>query len=222
VQAAKFGGLGFFLLPNKTGLLWFCGLVVFITSAISSELTLQIRKQYGEQAERRFIEWEELLQTAKNLPDLEKLQRANRFFNENVVFVNDIEHWKTEDYWATPIEFLATGGGDCEDFAIAKYFTLKQLGVDESKMRITYVKAFKLNQAHMVLTYFENPKAVPLVLDNLIPAIEPATKRRDLIPVYSFNGDGLWLAKSRGSGKRLGNAERLNLWQELNQRMQSQ
>ena len=87
-------------------------------------------------------------------------------------FINDQALWEQKDYWATPIETLSIGGGDCEDYAIAKYFTLKQLGVDESKLRLTYVKAIELNQAHMVLTYFENKRAVPLVLDNLINNIK--------------------------------------------------
>jgi len=95
------------------------------------------------------------------------------------------------------LEFLATGAGDCEDFAIAKYFTLLELGVDESKMRITYVKSLRRNQPHMVLTFFASPKSVPEVLDNLIPEIKPATQRSDLLPVYSFNGTGLWTAKAR-------------------------
>jgi hypothetical protein len=86
-------------------------------------------------------------------------------------------------------------------------------------MRITYVKAYKLNQAHMVLTYFSSPKAVPVVLDNIISTIELATNRTDLLPVYSFNGSNLWLAKARGTGKLIGGSERLSLWTDLKQRM---
>jgi len=200
-------------------LCWSYTLVVAATLEISDELLRQIHSKYGEEAQQRVIEWQKLMQTAKDLPDQEKLQRVNEFFNKNVMFVDDSIHWKVEDYWATPIEFLATGAGDCEDYAIAKYFTLEELGIDEDKMRITYVKAYKLNQAHMVLTYFATPRSVPLVLDNLISTIEPATKRTDLLPVYSFNGSNLWLAKARGAGKRVGGSERLSLWTDLKQRM---
>ena len=199
-----------------------CGvftLTVAATLEISEALLLEIRNEYGVVAEQRVIQWQKLMQTAKDLPEQEKLERVNDFFNQNVDFVDDLIHWSVEDYWATPIEFLATGAGDCEDYSIAKYFTLLELGVDENKMRITYVKAYQLNQAHMVLTYFATPKSVPLVLDNLIPAIKPATQRKDLLPVYSFNGSGLWLAKSRGAGKRVGGSDRLSLWSELKQRM---
>ena len=94
--------------------------------------------------------------------------------------------------------------------------------MDEDKLRITYVKAIDLNQAHMVLTYFENKRAIPLVLDNLINEIQPASRRQDLTPVYSFNGTGLWLAKSRGEGQRVGDASRLSLWEDLAARMRAE
>ena len=194
-------------------------LTVTANLEISEALLLHIHNKYGVVAEQRVIQWQRLMQTAKDLPDREKLERVNDFFNQNVDFVDDLIHWSVDDYWATPIEFLATGAGDCEDYSIAKYFTLLELGVEEKKMRITYVKAYQLNQAHMVLTYFATPKAVPLVLDNLIPVIKPATQRTDLLPVYSFNGSGLWLAKSRGEGKRVGGSDRLSLWADLKQRM---
>lgn len=71
----------------------------------------------------------------------------------------------------------------------------------------------------MVLTYYEKPDQVPLVLDNLIPEILPASKRKDLVPVYSFNGSGLWLAKSRGKGEKVGSSGRLKRWQDLLRRM---
>jgi predicted transglutaminase-like cysteine proteinase len=186
---------------------------------LTDQTLLQVKNQYGEQAQSRLMQWQSLLASAKNLPETEKLKQVNDFFNLNVRFVNDVIQWRMDDYWATPLEFLAAGAGDCEDFAIAKYFTLKELGVDENKMRITYVKALRLNQAHMVLTFFASPKSVPEVLDNLNPDIKPATQRSDLLPVYSFNGSGLWTAKARNAGKRVGNSDRLSLWNDLKNRM---
>ncbi|MEQ1529152.1 MAG: transglutaminase-like cysteine peptidase [Methylococcales bacterium] len=199
-----------------------CCLPTFTMTAtleISEALLQNIQSKYGPEAKLRVSNWQKLLQTAKNLPESEKLKQVNDFFNQNVAFVDDIIHWHANDYWATPLESLSSGAGDCEDYSIAKYFTLVELGVDESKMRITYVKAYKLNQAHMVLTYFAQPRAVPLVLDNLIAGIKPASERSDLLPVYSFNGTGLWIAKDRGTGKQVGGADRLSLWTELKQRM---
>ncbi|HCD05979.1 MAG TPA: sulfate adenylyltransferase, partial [Methylophaga sp.] len=182
---------------------------------ISEALLQKIENEYDSDARQRVEAWQALMLEGKDLTDHEKLTVVNDFFNSNVLFVDDILLWNQEDYWATPIEMLSIGAGDCEDYSIAKYFTLKQLGVDEDKLRITYVKATNLNQAHMVLTYFENRRAIPLVLDNLINEIKSANRRQDLIPVYSFNGTGLWLAKSRGEGQRVGDASRLSLWEDL-------
>ncbi|MBL1458137.1 MULTISPECIES: transglutaminase-like cysteine peptidase [unclassified Methylophaga] len=189
---------------------------------ISEALLQRIENEYDSEARQRVEAWQILMQENKDLTEREKLAVVNDFFNSNVLFVDDILLWDKEDYWATPIEMLSLGAGDCEDYSIAKYFTLKQLGVDEDKLRITYVKAIDLNQAHMVLTYFENKRAIPLVLDNLINEIQPASRRQDLTPVYSFNGTGLWLAKSRGEGQRVGDASRLSLWEDLAARMRAE
>ena len=208
----------------------------FIAVALLSSLTLlswplwaeldfseafltKVEKKYNRFARQRFEDWQKLINESKDLPELEKLEAVNKFFNSNVMFIDDINLWGQEDYWATPAEMLAIGAGDCEDYSIGKYFTLKELGVDEEKLRITYVKAVEIGQAHMVLTYYENNRAIPLVLDNLITEIKPASRRGDLIPVYSFNGAGLWLAKSRGEGQRVGDASRLSLWKDLEKRM---
>jgi len=186
---------------------------------ISPELLNKVKQKYGYEASSRVEQWQKLMQTAKLLPEQQKLKLVNDFFNQHIEFVDDIWLWGVKDYWATPMELLFQGQGDCEDYSIAKYFTLIELGVDDKKMRITYVKAIELNQAHMVLTYFSTPRAIPVVLDNLIPAIKKASKRKDLLPVYSFNGSGLWLAKSRGGGKKVGSSGRLSLWADLKQRM---
>ena len=203
------------------------GFILIVCSAVPviAQLTVnaallgKIEKKYDDDAVIRVQQWQALIKTARHLPELEKLQKVNMFFNRQIEFADDIYVWNKKDYWATPLEFLGRGAGDCEDYSIAKYFTLKELGVSEKKLRITYVKALKLKQAHMVLTYFDTPRSVPLVLDNIISKIKPATQRKDLAPVYSFNGLGLWLAKSKGSGKKVGSASRLNKWEGLKKRI---
>jgi predicted transglutaminase-like cysteine proteinase len=186
---------------------------------ISESVLAAIEAKYNKFARKRVTDWQTLINTSSQLTEMEKLKAVNDFFNSNVMFIDDKALWKQEDYWATPMEFLSIGAGDCEDYSIAKYFTLKKLGVPEEKLRITYVKAIKIGQAHMVLTYFEDKRAIPLVLDNLTIEIQPATKRTDLVPVYSFNGGGLWLAKARGEGQRVGEASKLSLWDDLEKRM---
>ncbi|QQG64394.1 transglutaminase-like cysteine peptidase [Desulfobulbus oligotrophicus] len=185
------------------------------------EQTLQrMEQQFGKEARTRLLAWQHLIRTTVD-SEQTKLERVNRFMNTNA-FIADTDHWQQEDYWATPIEFIASRGGDCEDFAIAKFFTLLKMGVDEHRLALTYVKAVHLNQAHMVLTYYPVPGAEPLVLDNLIDAIKPSSQRTDLVPVYSLNGSGLWLAKQRGKGKQIGNNNRLKRWRELLDRISSE
>ena len=185
---------------------------------LDQELLDTVVQNYGGQAKQRLLDWQSLINDDQSSNDLERLQKVNDFFNQQE-FISDLLLWKDKDYWATPVEFLAQNGGDCEDFSIAKYFTLKKLGVDENKLNLTYAKAVELNQAHMVVTYYEQPEAEPLVLDNLIDEIKPASLRPDLLPVFSFNGIGLWLAKERGRGKLVGNSSRYKHWQDLLGRM---
>ena len=187
-------------------------------SFVIAERTFRLmEKRYGPEARERLLDWQILVQTTAG-DEHTKLERVNRFFNA-MKFVDDTSHWHQNDYWATPMEFLASKGGDCEDFAIAKLFTLIMLGIAEDKLTLTYAKAVRLNQAHMVLTYYPAPEAEPLVLDNLIETILPTSQRRDLLPVYSLNGSGLWLAKQRGRGKLLGDSNRLKRWRELLERI---
>ena len=178
-----------------------------------------IEHKFGSAAKQRFVDWQKLMAAGKSITEQDKLREVNDFFNHNIQFAEDIVLWLKEDYWATPVELLCKGAGDCEDFAIAKYFTLLEVGVDESKLRITYVKALKLNLPHMVLTYYENPQTDPLVLDNLTSTISFASERADLLPVYSFNGTSLWINKLKGSGRMVSDGERLNVWADLNVRM---
>ena len=147
---------------------------------LDKNILKQVTQKFGKKATARLLYWQKIIVDAKGKIATEQLEITNSFFNQ-VRFLSDQEHWKKEDYWATPLEMLATNGGDCEDYSIAKYFTLRE----------------------------------PLILDNLINEILPASQRKDLVPVYSFNGEGLWLSKlSSQEGKRIGNADKLKSWQE--------
>lgn len=189
---------------------------------IKNELFKEARQEFGSDAEQRLRDWQDLYEDLRNEDEDEQLRAVNYFFNNRVNYVSDQKHWGQKDYWATPYESLTTDGADCEDFVIAKYYTLKELGVEVEKLRITYVKALRINQAHMVLTYFPTPDAIPLVLDNLIGKIYPANRRKDLEPVYSFNASGMWLERMKGQGIRMGNPNKLDLWTGLRLRMSAQ
>ena len=163
-------------------------------------------------------EWQNLILSNKSISEIDKLKKVNQFFNQ-LEFVDDIDNWGEDDYWATPNEFIVCQAGDCEDFSIAKYFTLCAMGVPEGKLSLTYVKALKYNAHHMVLTYDSTLGAEPLILDNIVNTVKPASERSDLIPIYRFNGTNLWLAEQQGRGKLVGSSNRLKQWQNLLERM---
>ncbi len=192
-----------------------------VTVGLGERLFEYVSQRYGATAAERVADWLALIETYKGHPEEEKLRAVNRFFNA-LEFVSDDKHWGKRDYWATPVEFLGTAGGDCEDFSIAKYFTLRELGVAVDKLRITYVRALELRQAHMILAYYPGVNDEPLILDNLIDDIRPGGQRPDLVPVYSFNGDGLWMAVERGKGRRVGGPAGISLWRDLMSRMNSE
>lgn len=174
---------------------------------------------YGVRAGKRVETWRTVLSDLQGQPEKTQLKKVNAFFNQ-LNFVDDIKLWGKKDYWATPLEFIGSNAGDCEDFTIAKYFSLLELGVSDKKLRLVYVKAIELNQFHMVLAYYETPRAQPLILDNLIGEIKPASKRNDLLPIYSFNGRNLWVMKT-AQGKLAGKSSRLKLWNDLRSRERS-
>ena len=166
-----------------------------------------------------FQEWRKLVQDSQTASDIARLRRINDFFNRRIRFEDDVVVWGQSDYWATPMETFDKGAGDCEDFATAKYFTLLSAGVPDDKLRLIYVQAriggasSAIRQAHMVLAFYPSIDAEPLVLDNLINDIQPASRRSDLIPVFSFNSKGLWQGASGPRGT--GNGSNLTRWQDL-------
>ena len=182
------------------------------TTRVSERLVEQYVQRFREPAQTRVDGWKRFArdQKAAAVRELDQLGLVNRFLNR-VPFVEDEVHWQVADYWATPGEAVASHGADCEDFSIAKYFLLKELGVPASRLRMVYVKSLRLNQAHMVLAYYATPGADPLVLDNLEDTVRPASQRTDLVPVYSFNDEDVWV-EARG---RIGSPRQIRNWAAL-------
>jgi len=188
------------------------------------ETTMQAR--FGANGMIQLQAWQRLIANQQATSVLEKAKAVNDFFNKNTRFSDDIVHWKQSDYWATPIETLGTSAGDCEDYTIAKYFTLIRLGVPVEHLRLIYVKAqiggstSKVFQAHMVLGYYAEPNSIPLILDSLVSDIETADKRNDLHPVFSFNSAGLWVGNQ--AQPQIDPTARLSRWRNVLERMKQE
>jgi len=207
-------------------------ILVFLITLMSSAFAIdfpklqeQFTKKFGTQSLQTFTLWQNFITSSGELKPEDKTKRSNEVINRIITWQDDQKVWNQPDYWATPLETLSKKMGDCEDFAIIKYFSLKNEGVPISQLRLVYVKAKNGNgagsseQAHMVLAYYATPDSEPLILDNMINDIRPASRRPDLTPVFSFNSEGIYNGAA-GKDQQAGGLERLSKWQDLLQRAQ--
>lgn len=200
--------------------------LLYSTNTLASDLEHFLSQQsirakivdtYGEQAIKRIDALIGTLEDANSLTEKQKLTEVNNFFNQ-FVYAQDQKLWGKNDYWASPLEFVGAKGGDCEDYSIAKYYSLMELGIGEEQLRLVYVKAIKYDQFHMVLAYYPSRRANPLILDNLEYDIVPASRRKDLLPVYSFNAKHLWVMGKAKKGEPVANADKLSEWKNVKSR----
>lgn len=235
------------MLNRGTSLLWFAmqrirgwgaAVLVCIGLAMSGHvahgssdfdrLLASVTQRWGAGVLIKFNLWRTLIQSLNGVAEPERLKRVNDFFNRNIRFVDDQDIWGQPDYWATPLETLGKGAGDCEDFAIAKYYSLREAGIPSVKLRLIYVRAStgtsesQVPQAHMVLAYYAQPEAEPLILDNLIGDIRPASRRPDLSPVFSFNSEGVFVGVSGKDTTPAAGTGRLSRWEDLLRRARAE
>lgn len=197
-----------------------------VTAEINSrKMHDQMQARYGADGVALLGAWNKMLSAASALDNSQKVVQVNTFFNRHIRYSDDVSLWQKSDYWATPLETMGMRAGDCEDFTIAKYLSLLELGVNPDQLRLIYVRAqiggaqSRRFQAHMVLGYYSTPDAVPLILDSLISRIEPATKRSDLHPVFSFNSEGLWVGNQQAKDDP---TARLSRWRDLLARVRNE
>ena len=137
---------------------------------------------------KKSVTWDSFKEKAKGKSPMDLLRYVNSFWN-TWPYKEDIVNWGVEDYWAIPAEFLKKSG-DCEDYAIVKYFTLKELGIPSENMRIVVVRDTVRNLAHAVLAVYLNGDAY--ILDNLSNAVLSHSRIRQYSPQYSVNEAGRW------------------------------
>ncbi len=200
--------------PRACAVLWLA-LHLLAGDAWDRSRMLAAAQRMGPQAAAAAQALQGAIAAAAPLDEAGRLQAINHFFNRRIVYAEDLDTTGEADHWDSPLELLARGAGDCEDLAIAKYFSLIAAGTPSASLRMVYVRAQRSGgtQAHMVLAWYPQPTAEPLILDNLVPEVQPASARRDLVPVFSFNAEGLW----QGAGaQRAGDAaQRLSRWREV-------
>jgi predicted transglutaminase-like cysteine proteinase len=133
--------------------------------------------------------WLSFLDGLRAEPRLAQLQAVNQWANAKP-YVDDWVNWHVSDYWETPGEFIAHGG-DCEDYAITKYFSLVRLGFSPDDLRIVVVDDSNARVFHAVLAARLDGKT--WLLDNLLPQMEEMSAEPQYTPVYSLNEDGWWM-----------------------------
>lgn len=184
-----------------------------------------MEERYGGDGVALLERLDQLIANESQRSPEEKIKRVNQFYNQNLRYTEDLVLWKKSDYWATPLETLGVRAGDCDDYAIAKYLTLLRMGIPVENLRLIYVRAqiggteSKIFQAHMVLGYYSQPNAIPLIMDSLVNAIEPANQRPDLRPVFSFNSEGLWVGNQQTTADP---TARLSRWRDLLTRVEEE
>jgi predicted transglutaminase-like cysteine proteinase len=182
-------------------------------------------KRWGVERVARFDAWRTLIESGAGQNEMQRVKTVNTFINQTVSYGDDMLVWDQADYWATPLETLGRGAGDCEDYVIAKYYALQLVGISADKLRLIYVQARVgaegVPQAHMVLAYYPRANDEPLVLDNLVPDLRPASMRPDLTPVFSFNSQSVFLGTSQKSIGTLGSG-RISKWEDLLRRARAE
>lgn len=159
----------------------------------SEKVFQEIEKEYGRGGADRMRKLHDIVRDNYDKPETVKLKVTNDTLN-HLPWIADRDKYSKDDYWATPLETIATFGGDCEDIAIAKFMMLRIMGVPAKKLRLTYVKIKKTGENHMVLVYFpepDNPNSgkPALVLDNYVDEIKTGKQRTDLLAIYLVSAD---------------------------------
>jgi predicted transglutaminase-like cysteine proteinase len=149
----------------------------------------------------------DFLNTIKDDDDKTKIEKVNRYINK-IIPKYDAYNYKNEEYWATPFEFFSNIGGDCEDYVIAKMYSLERLGISPKIMYMSAVKEKYVGGDHMVLSLHVDKNSPPLVLDNLSTKVLPIDKRVDLELVFMFNEYGFYQLENH---KKLREINRINL-----------
>lgn len=137
---------------------------------------------------RGLMAWQALLTSLKGASREKQVREVNRFFNQ-IEYREDQSNFGMSDYWATPLEFLAFAG-DCEDYVIAKYVSLRQLGVPANDLRMVVVQDTLRDLAHAILAV--STEGGTVILDNLTNAVLPHTRISQYSPYYSVNENARW------------------------------
>ncbi len=139
-----------------------------------------------------YREWDAFLDTLSGYDAAGQLDAVNRYMNQ-APYITDLVNWGIKDYWETPRQFFMVYG-DCEDYAIAKFMSLRVLGYSNDQLRVVVLQDLNLQIPHAVLAVYTSDQA--LILDNQLGQVVPAHEIYHYHPFYSVNEEAWWLHKS--------------------------
>lgn len=145
-------------------------------------------RQADECPSQSVLAWQAMIRDQVGRPKIDQLVAVNRFLN-TWTYRSDLDNYGRRDYWATPLEFFRNSG-DCEDYAIAKYVTLRQLDFSPEELRLVVVRDLVREIAHAVLAVYVDRRIY--ILDNLTSAVLPHEQVRHYVPYYSTNESARW------------------------------
>lgn len=134
------------------------------------------------------VEWMNFLEELRGQSDTKILRAVNAKMNK-IPYVLDIVNWGMEDYWETPLEFFIKYG-DCEDYAISKFLSLRLLGFSNDRMRLVVLQDLNLGIPHAILVVENNGKSY--ALDNFFAEPVLTSKIHHYQPIYSINEVAWW------------------------------
>src|SRR5262245_48565114 len=138
----------------------------------------------------RFDEWQHLVASLRGRSEMAQLKLVNETVNRHR-YVDDWTNWDLADYRETPLQFFSRRGGDCKDFAVAKYLALRAAGIPADDMRVVIVNDHVRHRMHAILAVYIGKRV--LILDSLYDAIVDAAVIDHYEPIYSINERGWWL-----------------------------
>ncbi len=161
------------------------------------------RSMTSSSSHRMMQQWKENLSGFQNLPLRDMADEVNALMNQKK-YKSDRKNWGKSDYWATPVEFYKNGG-DCEDYAIAKYTALRALGVPDNRLRLAIVHDKIKNIPHAVLVVYTDQGAY--ILDNQVKQMRSASRVDRYRPIFSINRQAWWLHTASKSRTILASAD---------------
>ncbi len=132
--------------------------------------------------------WQDFLETLQGMGTMQKIREVNRYMNE-APYIRDPINWGVADYWESPREFFLKNG-DCEDYAIMKFLSLRRLGFSNSQMRVVVLKDQHLRVHHSVLAVYVGGQIY--ILDNQIKQVVKQERIKHYKPIYSINETNWW------------------------------